>query len=85
MRCICKNTTQRYKSLTGFEIFFAYLAVSEIYKTRYKAVPCDMPFGREKRIYIISRLPIGKHIAFYKVKYIELQSNISQSIIKRCP
>jgi len=60
MRCTLKDTTQRYKSLSGFSI---YLTV------RYKAAPFDMFFGRY-RIYIISRLPQGKHIEFYKVKYI---------------
>ena len=67
MRCILKDTTQRYKSLTGFAI---YLMV------RYKATPFDMSFGQDG-IYIISRLLIGKHIEFYEVKYIELRSNIS--------
>ena len=71
MRCTLKDTTQRYKSLLGFSI---YLTV------RYKAAPFDMSFGRYW-IYIISRLPIGKHIEFYKVKYIELRSNISRITI----
>ena len=71
MRCTRKDTTQRYKSLSGFSI---YLTV------RYKAAPFDMSFGRY-RIYIISRLPQGKHIEFYKVKYIELRSNISRITI----
>ena len=71
MRCTLKDTTQRYKSLSGFSI---YLTV------RYKAAPVDMSFGRY-RIYIISRLPQGKHIEFYKVKYIELRSNISRITI----
>ena len=67
MRCTLKDTTQRYKSFSGFLI---YLTV------RYKAVPFDMSFGQDG-IYIISRLLIGKHIEFYEVKYIELRSNIS--------
>ena len=37
----------RYKSLTGFAICLT---------TRYKASPCEMPYGREKGIYIISNL-----------------------------
>ena len=71
MRCTLKDTTQRYKSLTGFAI---YLMV------RYKATPFDMSFGQDG-IYIISRLLIGKHIEFYEVKYIELRSNISRITI----
>ena len=38
-----------------------------------------LPYGHENGIYIISRLPQGKHIEFYVVKYIELRSNISQN------
>ena len=71
MRCTLKDTTQRYKSLSGFSI---YLTV------RYKATPFDMSFGQDG-IYIISRLLIGKHIEFYEVKYIELRSNISRITI----
>ena len=40
-----------------------------------------LPYGNENGIYIISRLPQGKHIEFYVVKYIELRSNISRITI----
>ena len=71
MRCTRKDTTQRYKSLAGFSICTIVLDMCYAH---------DMSFGRD-RIYIISRLPQGKHIEFYEVKYIELRSNISQITI----
>ncbi len=39
---------------------------------------CDMSYGREIGIYIISHLPKGKYIAFAYAKNIALRSNISQ-------
>ena len=63
MRCVLKDTTQRYKSLTGFSVC-ALHAICVI-----RSICCLTV--TKTGIYIISSLPQGK--------YIELRSNISQN------